>query len=64
MKQQVEITLALRLWLDAAMDEEAIATHVRTRLPHAFGEALTALVNPVDILDIREEAEIFSTEGP
>lgn len=64
MNQQVQITVSLRLWLDAAMDEEAIATHVRTRLPHAFGEELTALTNPVDILDIREEADIFGSEGP
>lgn len=64
MNQQVEITLMLRLWLDAAMDEEAIATHVRTRLPYAFGEALTGLSNSVDIRDIRQEAELFGTEGP
>jgi hypothetical protein len=64
MKQLVEITLTLSLWLDATMDEDAIATHVRTRLPHAFGEELTSIANPVDILDIREEAGIFGTEEP
>ena len=62
MKQQVEVTMTLRLWLDAAMDEEDITTHVRSLLPLAFGEELTAMINPVDILNIRQEAEIFGTE--
>ena len=62
MQQLVEITLKLSLWLDAALDEEAIVSHVRTRLPHAFGEELTSIINPVDILEIREEAGIFGTE--
>ncbi len=63
MKQQVEVTLALSLWLDAAMDEEAITTYVRSVLPRAFGEALTFMTNPVDILAIRQEAEIYGLES-
>jgi len=62
MKQQVEVTLALSLWLDATMDEEAITTYVRGALPHAFGEALTFMTNPVDVLTIRQEAEIYGLE--
>ncbi|HLN26697.1 MAG TPA: hypothetical protein VK395_03075 [Gemmataceae bacterium] len=60
MKQQVDIRLKLSLWLDAAMDQDDIVTYVRAALPEAFGEDLTAMANPVDILDIREEAAIYS----
>ncbi len=59
MRQQVEVTLKLSLWLDATMDEDEIVTHVRASLPKAFGEELTVMDNPVDILNVREEAEIF-----
>jgi hypothetical protein len=59
MKQQVNITMTLSLWLDAALDGDDIVTYVRSSLPLAFGDALTAMKNPVDILDIRQEAEIF-----
>jgi hypothetical protein len=62
MKQQVDITLKLSLWLDATMDEDEIVTHVRSSLPKAFGEELTAMTNPVDIIDVRQEAEIDGTE--
>jgi hypothetical protein len=62
MKQQVDITLKLSLWLDTAMDEDEIVTHVRSSLPKAFGEELTAMKNPVDILDVKPEAEIYGTE--
>ncbi len=54
MSKPINITLTLDLLVDAAWDEDAIVTHVRTCLPRAFGEALTALKNPVDILDVRE----------
>lgn len=64
MKQQVDITLKLSLWLDATMDKVEIVTHVRSSLPHAFGEELTAMINPVDILDVREEAEIYGNAEP
>ena len=59
MKQQIEVTLKLSLWLDATMDEDEIVTHVRASLPKAFGEELTVMDNPVDILEVREEAEIY-----
>jgi hypothetical protein len=58
MKQQVDITMKLSLWLDASMDEDEIVTHVRSALPSAFGEELTEMKNPVDILHVRQEAEI------
>jgi len=67
MKQQVDITLKLSLWLDAEMEVDDITTYVRASLPEAFGEALTDMENPVDILDIREESAIYSpsdTSGP
>lgn len=60
MKQQVHVTVKLSLWLDATLDEDDIATYIRSSLPLAFGEDLTAMENPVDILDIREEAAIYS----
>ena len=62
MKQQVEVTLKLSLWLDASMDEDAIVTHVRSALPDAFGASLTEMQNPVDILSVKLEAEIFGNE--
>ena len=60
MKQQVDITMKLSLWLDTGMEQDDIVTYVRSALPAAFGEDITAMINPIDILDIREEAEIFS----
>jgi hypothetical protein len=62
-RQQVDIALKLSLWLDATMDEDGIVTRVRAALPLAFGEELTAMLNSVDILDIKQEAEIYATEG-
>jgi hypothetical protein len=62
MKQQVDVTVRLSLWLDAAMDEDDIVTYIRSVLPLAFGDANAALKNPVDILEIRQEAEIYATE--
>ena len=59
MKQQVDVTLKLSLWLDAALDEDEIVTHVRSSLPKAFGAELTAMKNPVDILEVRQEAAIY-----
>jgi hypothetical protein len=64
MNQQVDITLKLSLWLDATMDEDDIITHIRSSLPKAFGKELTAMKNPVDILDIQQEAEIYGEEQP
>jgi hypothetical protein len=62
MKQQVDVTMRISLWLDAAMDEDDIVTAVRSALPLAFGKALTSIKNPVDILDIRQEAQIYGTD--
>ena len=60
MRQQVDVTLKLSLWLDAAWDEDDIVTHVRAALPDAFGESLTSMNNPVDVLDVRQEAELYA----
>lgn len=64
MKQQVDITMKLSLWLDASMDADEIVTHIRSTLPNAFGEELTDMLNPVDILDVREEAAIYGPTEP
>ena len=37
MKQQVDITLKLSLWLDAKMSQDDITTHVRVRSPMHLG---------------------------
>lgn len=63
MNQHTRITLALDLWVDAALDDDALATFVRTRLPMAFGEAITFLKDPVTVLDIQREADLYSREG-
>lgn len=63
MKQHVEITMKLNLWLPAEWNEEQIITHIRSSLPTAFGEHLTDMENPVDVLDVREEAEIYCTNS-
>jgi hypothetical protein len=60
MKQQVDVTLKLSLWLDATWGEDDIVTHVRSALPDAFGESLTGLSNPVDVLSVRQEAELYA----
>lgn len=62
MKQQVEVTLKLSLWLDATWDENQIARYVRAGLSPAFGESLCCMANPVEILGVRQEAEIYGTE--
>jgi hypothetical protein len=54
--------MKLSFWLDATMGEDEIVTHVRSSLPKAFGEELTAMKNPVDILDVKQEAEIYGEE--
>lgn len=59
MKQQVDISVKLSLWLDATKSEPGILTHVRKALRRAFGEELTA----VEILDVREEAAIYSEKA-
>jgi hypothetical protein len=64
MKHEVHVTLTLKLWLDASWDDETIVTHVRTQLPLAFGDELTTLQNPIDVLSIEQETHIYGTEEP
>jgi len=59
LKQQVDVALKISLWLDATMNEDEIVTRVRSALPLAFGEALTGMKDPVDIIDVKQEAEIY-----
>jgi hypothetical protein len=63
MNQHVEVSLTLQLWLPAGLDEDAIATYIRTRLPLAFGEAITTMKDPVALTRVRTEAEICGTGG-
>ncbi len=58
MKRLIDITLKVSLSLDATMSEDDIVTHVRSALPDAFGEELTAVRNPVDIIGVRSLADI------
>lgn len=51
--QRVEVTMRVALWLPADMREDTIVTHVRSSLPSAFGADLTAIKNPVDIVDVK-----------
>lgn len=61
MKQEVHVTLKLKLWLPCKFNKEEITTFFRHRLPNAFGNYLTDMINPIDIIDIKEEQEIYET---
>ena len=63
MKQHVGVTLKLNLWLDASMDEDEIVTHIQASLLKAFGEELEAMLNPVEILSVKEEAELYGEDS-
>lgn len=62
--QQVEVTLKLNLWLRADMEEEEIGGYVRKHLYHGFPHQVKAIQENkfLDILDIKEEREIYSPE--
>lgn len=59
MKQQVDVSVKLSLWLDATKSQRGIAAHVRKALRGAFGEELVA----AEFLDVREEAAIYSEKA-
>jgi uncharacterized protein YqkB len=61
MKQEVEVNVKLTLWLDADMDQESIGVYVRESLYAGFEDQLEYIQQNklVDILDIKEEAEIY-----
>lgn len=59
MNQHVEVTVRLNLWMPAKLSADEIVTSVRAALPVGFGEMMTAMQNPVDILRVREEREIY-----
>lgn len=64
MKQEVQVLMQVTMWIDARLDEEAIGVLVRDSVVRGFGPAVTQ-VRPdkyLDILDIKQEAEIYSPE--
>jgi hypothetical protein len=63
MKHQVEVMLRLSLWIDASLAKEQLSRFVRDRLLAAFGDSISAMLDPVRILRLREEAEIFGEQA-
>lgn len=63
--QQVEITMKLNLWLDASMHEEQIGEYVRNSIYRGFPDQLGSVEENslIDVLDIKQEAEIYETES-
>jgi hypothetical protein len=64
MKQQVEITLKLSLWLDAVVLREEIGKLAEVRLTEAFDPEVAPILNPIRIIRIREEADIYGSGSP
>jgi hypothetical protein len=60
MKQQVNITTILTLWIDARKDRSEITAMAEKSLQRGFGERFTS----VHIIDVREEAEIYGNDSP
>ncbi len=60
MKQQVNITTTLTLWIDARKDRNAIMALAEKSLQRGFGERLTSM----HVIDVREEAEIYGNDCP
>jgi hypothetical protein len=56
--------LKLSLWIDAAVSREDIARLAETRLRTAFGPETASMLNPIRVIGIREEADIYGTEPP
>ncbi len=62
MKQQVDITLKLSLWMDATLSRDDIATLAEARLTTAFGAETAPMLSPISVIRIRQEADIYGTE--
>jgi hypothetical protein len=60
MKQQVNITLALTLWIDVSLSKDEVTTLAEARLRTAFAAEIVEVLHPVTITSLREEGEIYS----
>jgi hypothetical protein len=61
MEQHVDIELKLSLWIDATLSAKRISELVTTRLKTAFAAEAGPMLDPIRILNIREEAIIYAT---
>ena len=64
MKQQVDITLKLTLWIDASLSRDEIAGLAPARLAEALAGETRDGVTPITILSLQEEAEIYGCDLP
>ncbi|MFL5766082.1 MAG: hypothetical protein ACJ77K_19210 [Bacteroidia bacterium] len=64
MKQHVEVTLKINLSMDASLSEDDIVIEVRGMLLDQLSKIQSAdeFPDPVEILMVREEAEIYGTK--
>lgn len=58
MKQQVDVTMKVSLWLDATMSENDIAQYMDGALEKALGDQFWE----VAVIDVREEAAIYTED--
>ena len=63
LKQHVDVTLKLSLWLDASLSSTAIIELTKSRLSAAFATEVAAMLHPILIIGLQEEAEIYGTES-
>jgi hypothetical protein len=64
MDQQVEITVKLTLWVDASLSSKQLTLLALSRLAAAFAKETESIPDPVRIISVREEAEIYSSDLP
>lgn len=64
MKQHVDLTLRLSLWIKAMVSKDDIAGLVKDRLMAVFGTETSPMLHAIEILHIREEAELYGIELP
>ena len=60
MKQQVNITITITLWVDARKDRNGITTVTQQSLQRGFGDRLTSM----HVIEVKEEAEIYGNDHP
>ena len=62
LNQQVDLTIKLSLCLDAAYSRSDIIGLAKSRLSAAFAIEIAAMLHPILIVGLQEEAEIYGTE--
>jgi hypothetical protein len=62
MKQHVDITFKLSLWIDATLSRSDIIRLAKSRMSAAFAKEIVAMLHPILIIGLQEEAEIYGTE--